>query len=218
MHRNWFRRFAHRIPPTTIALALTAAGLQAQQTGTISGRVIVESSTQPIEGAQVYLVGTTLGTRTSANGRYTIANVPAAQTTPAASGPRVSITSPAEGDTIPGDSVTVVMAVEGVKLVPAAAAQIEGEGHLHLFVDVPVTHFAWRYVEAVHGAGVTAGCGGPPARYCPDGNVTRAQMAVFLEDLGSANGTYIRIRGSAEVRGRDTFRIGDQILRLRLDR
>jgi pSer/pThr/pTyr-binding forkhead associated (FHA) protein len=45
-----------------------------------------------------------------------------------------------------------------------------------------------------------------------------AQMAVFLEDLGSANGTYIRIRGSAEVRGRDTFRIGDQILRLRLDR
>lgn len=43
-------------------------------------------------------------------------------------------------------------------------------------------------------------------------------MSVFLEDLGSANGTYIRIRGSAEVRGRDTFRIGDQILRLRLDR
>ena len=36
-----------------------------------------------------------------------------------------------------------------------------------------------------------------------------SQMAVFLEDLGSANGTYIRIRGSAEVRGRDTFRIGD---------
>lgn len=43
------------------------------------------------------------------------------------------------------------------------------------------------------------------------------QMSVFLEDLGSANGTYIRIRGSAEVRARDTFRIGDQILRLRLD-
>ena len=42
-------------------------------------------------------------------------------------------------------------------------------------------------------------------------------MGVFLEDLGSANGTYIRIRGSVEIRGRDTFRIGDQILRLRLD-
>jgi pSer/pThr/pTyr-binding forkhead associated (FHA) protein len=45
-----------------------------------------------------------------------------------------------------------------------------------------------------------------------------AAMSVFLEDLGSANGTYIRIRGSAELRARDTFRIGDQILRLRLDR
>lgn len=44
-----------------------------------------------------------------------------------------------------------------------------------------------------------------------------AQMSVFLEDSGSANGTYIRIRGSAEVRAGDTFRVGDQILRLRLD-
>jgi pSer/pThr/pTyr-binding forkhead associated (FHA) protein len=42
-------------------------------------------------------------------------------------------------------------------------------------------------------------------------------MAVFLEDLESANGSYIRIRGSAEILGMDTFRIGDQILRLRLD-
>ncbi len=42
-------------------------------------------------------------------------------------------------------------------------------------------------------------------------------MAVFLEDLESANGSYIRIRGSAEMEHTDTFRIGDQILRLRLD-
>jgi hypothetical protein len=49
-----------------------------------------------------------------------------------------------------------------------------------VFADVPVTHFAWRYVEAVYNAGVTAGCGGPPLRYCPDAAVSRAQMAVFL--------------------------------------
>ena len=42
-------------------------------------------------------------------------------------------------------------------------------------------------------------------------------MAVFLEDLESANGSYIRIRGSAEMVSLDTFRVGDQILRLRLD-
>lgn len=80
MHRHWFSRFAHRIPPTAVALAiLTVAPLQAQQTGTISGRVVTEGGGQPIDGAQVYLVGTTLGTRTAATGRYTIANVPAAQ-------------------------------------------------------------------------------------------------------------------------------------------
>ncbi len=44
-----------------------------------------------------------------------------------------------------------------------------------------------------------------------------ATMSVFLEDLNSANGTYIRIRGAAELHNRDTFRIGDQIIRLRLD-
>ncbi len=42
-------------------------------------------------------------------------------------------------------------------------------------------------------------------------------MAVFLEDLESANGSYVRIRGSAEMVTMDTFRIGDQILRLRLE-
>lgn len=44
-----------------------------------------------------------------------------------------------------------------------------------------------------------------------------SQMSVFLEDLGSANGTYTRIRGSAELQPRDTFRIGDQILRLHVN-
>jgi pSer/pThr/pTyr-binding forkhead associated (FHA) protein len=44
-----------------------------------------------------------------------------------------------------------------------------------------------------------------------------AAMAVYLEDFDSANGTYVRIRGSAELGSMDTFRVGDQILRLRLD-
>lgn len=47
--------------------------------------------------------------------------------------------------------------------------------------------------------------------------IESSSMAVYLEDLGSANGTYIRIRGSVEVRPEDTFRVGDQILRLRVD-
>ena len=44
--------------------------------------------------------------------------------------------------------------------------------------DVPTTHPFFRFVEALAAAGVTGGCG--PGSYCPDGAVTRGQMAVFL--------------------------------------
>ena len=46
------------------------------------------------------------------------------------------------------------------------------------FSDVPATYWAWSYIEGLYNAGVTAGCGG--GNYCPDTNVTRAEMAVFL--------------------------------------
>jgi hypothetical protein len=49
------------------------------------------------------------------------------------------------------------------------------------FVDVPPTHPFWRYIEAFSQAGITGGCSSSPALYCPDGAVTRGQMAVFLE-------------------------------------
>jgi uncharacterized repeat protein (TIGR02543 family) len=48
------------------------------------------------------------------------------------------------------------------------------------FVDVPTNHWAWAYVESLYNAGVTSGCWSEPLYYCPDTNVTRAQMAVFL--------------------------------------
>jgi hypothetical protein len=46
------------------------------------------------------------------------------------------------------------------------------------FTDVPTTHPQFRYVEALHAAGITGGCGG--GNYCPDSPLTRGQMAVFL--------------------------------------
>jgi glucose/arabinose dehydrogenase len=46
------------------------------------------------------------------------------------------------------------------------------------FLDVPTTHFAYLYIQAVYNAGVTAGCG--TRNFCPDASTTRAQMAVFL--------------------------------------
>ena len=46
------------------------------------------------------------------------------------------------------------------------------------FLDVPTSHFAAVYIQAVFDAGVSAGCG--PRLYCPEMATTRAQMAVFL--------------------------------------
>jgi hypothetical protein len=48
------------------------------------------------------------------------------------------------------------------------------------FADVPIDHVFWEEIEAFYGAGITTGCGVSPLIYCPEDNVTRAAMAVFL--------------------------------------
>ncbi|HEX3554300.1 MAG TPA: ELWxxDGT repeat protein [Thermoanaerobaculia bacterium] len=46
------------------------------------------------------------------------------------------------------------------------------------FSDVPPTHWAWQFIEAVAGAGLTQGCGA--GQYCPSQSVSRAETAVLL--------------------------------------
>ncbi|WP_456375910.1 Kelch repeat-containing protein [Thiolapillus sp.] len=47
-----------------------------------------------------------------------------------------------------------------------------------IFTDVPVTQWAAAWIEQLASDGITSGCGG--GKYCPDNDVTRAEMAVFL--------------------------------------
>ena len=47
-----------------------------------------------------------------------------------------------------------------------------------LFWDVPTTYWAANWIEQLAAEGITSGCGG--GNYCPDNNVSRAEMAVFL--------------------------------------
>ena len=49
-----------------------------------------------------------------------------------------------------------------------------------MFVDVPGTHPFAAWIEQLAREGITAGCSTSPPRYCPDADVTRGQMAVFL--------------------------------------
>jgi hypothetical protein len=46
------------------------------------------------------------------------------------------------------------------------------------FADVPTTHPFFRVIEALASSGITTGCGG--GNFCPDGVVTRQEVAKFL--------------------------------------
>ena len=48
------------------------------------------------------------------------------------------------------------------------------------FADVPYSYWAWSFIEDLYSAEITGGCGTNPRTYCPEGQVTRGQMAVFL--------------------------------------
>jgi len=49
-----------------------------------------------------------------------------------------------------------------------------------IFDDVSTTYWAAAWIEQLFHEGITTGCGTSPLMYCPDYDVTRAEMAVFL--------------------------------------
>jgi TonB-dependent starch-binding outer membrane protein SusC len=59
-----------------IAAAVLPTTAIAQETGTVMGLVTSQETQQPVQGAQVRVVGTNLGTLTNAQGRFVISNVP----------------------------------------------------------------------------------------------------------------------------------------------
>ena len=67
-------------------------------------------------------------------------------------------------------AVFLLRAKHGSGYAPPAAAGV--------FDDVGLDHWAAAWIEQLAAEGITAGCGG--GNYCPDAQVTRAQMAVFL--------------------------------------
>ncbi|UCC25336.1 MAG: carboxypeptidase-like regulatory domain-containing protein, partial [Gemmatimonadales bacterium] len=58
-----------------LAVALSPLALSAQ-TGNVTGRVVDATTGQPVNGAQVSIVGTSQGSLSNANGRYVITRVP----------------------------------------------------------------------------------------------------------------------------------------------
>lgn len=68
------------------------------------------------------------------------------------------------------------------------------------FVDVPPSHWAYAYIEVLYQNNTISGCSSDPLMYCPDGTMTRAEGAVFVER--GLNGTgYIPPEPSSSVFG-----------------
>ena len=55
------------------------------------------------------------------------------------------------------------------------------------FIDVPLDHPLYQYIQALYEGGFTAGCSTSPLMFCPDTVLDRAQSAVFMMrgNLGS---------------------------------
>jgi hypothetical protein len=70
-------------------------------------------------------------------------------------------------------AVFLLRAKHGWSYVPPAPT-------VQTFADVPLNHPFARWIYRAAAEGITGGCATNPNRYCPDGPVTRAQMAVFL--------------------------------------
>lgn len=68
-------------------------------------------------------------------------------------------------------AVFLLMAKHGTGYAPPAPSGA-------VFADVPPGHWAGAFIEQLAAEGITSGCG--PGLFCPDGSVTRAEMAVFL--------------------------------------
>jgi hypothetical protein len=49
-----------------------------------------------------------------------------------------------------------------------------------LFADVPQGSFGADYIEALYNAGITAGCGTNPLRFCPNSSVLRSELAILM--------------------------------------
>jgi hypothetical protein len=49
------------------------------------------------------------------------------------------------------------------------------------FADVNLGYWAFDYIQSVWAHGITTGCIGTPLTYCPQSNITRAEMAIFIE-------------------------------------
>ena len=76
----------------------------------------------------------------------------------------------------------------------------------HQFTDVPDDNVFHEDIDAIADAGVTLGCNPPEnTQYCPEENVTREQMAAFMNRLGALDEDQDPVVDARTVQGQGLF-------------
>jgi hypothetical protein len=69
-------------------------------------------------------------------------------------------------------AVFLLKAIHGAGYTPPVSGDV--------FSDVPSTYWAKDWINQLYTEGITGGCAASPLQFCPEDNMTRAQMSVFL--------------------------------------
>ncbi len=80
----------------------------------------------------------------------------------------------------PSEDVTRASIAKFLLLARYGTAFVPGQATGTVFGDVPAGHWAGAWIEEFYRLGFTGGCSASPRLFCPDEDVTRAEMAVFL--------------------------------------
>src|SRR6266571_1286578 len=170
-------RIAVRSPLRAVLVgAVTRAG-RAQQ-GTITGRVTDQANGQPLAGARVTVVGTSLVTQTNAEGRYAVSGVPGGQVTLRASAVGFGAASRAVTVSAGGAAVVdlalalapysldeVVVTSTGVQAKREVGNSIAQIDAAKLVETAPITNVTDLLVAKAAGVDVLPGAGtGAPSR------------------------------------------------------
>jgi TonB-linked SusC/RagA family outer membrane protein len=165
----------------------TATAADAQETGTITGRVTEQQLGQPVGQAQVFVLGTNLSARTSTDGRFTIVGVPAAAHRVRALriGYRQQIS---EVTVVAGGTATADFALEGSAIMlPEIVTTATGEQ---------------RRVESGNSlTSINVGDATPKRPVSSIADVINAQAPGVVVTTGTQTGTgsRVRIRGSSSL-------------------
>jgi len=180
--------------PVAVAQATSGVDFTLNRLGRITGRAVDEITGAPTYGTVVLYSGTNVvQTASTYQGFYILSGVQPGSYYVATNSYDNHVDELYNNRTCE-PSCTVTQGQPVTAALDATTTNIDFALRRPVFADVPVDHFAWRWVEALYAAGVTTGCGTAPLRFCPDNPVSRGEMSRDGDAWeGDLSLTYVRV-------------------------